>query len=585
MELLHYWNLIRKRIWLIIGLVCMAMVAASYYVLNQDPQYRTSTTLLINPATLDSTVSYQMSDGLVPLANTYMEFMQSRSFASAVAKELEAQALPVEPKEDEIIGAIVAQYVDDTQLFRIAATYRDPVVAKAMADTTAQMLIEGNEERIRAEQTALLNAQSDTRRVHEIDQLAEAINLLRTELIYYEDQIQALEHQITVLNSGPQSTESDTEILAARNQLLNYRSSRVDLLGSLADSQKALLAETERANSNVDTVVVVEKAWLPDEPLPRNLLQPLLAAIAAALTLGVALAVGLEYFDSSVKNPEELDFVYGMPTLGAIGIVDDIDPVRGKGSELIMLHKPRTAIAESIRVLRTAVRMASIGKPLHSLLITSARPGEGKTFTAANLAISIAQAGKRVILVDADLRRPEIHRAFGLRREPGFTNLVVEDEFTLAQALQPTRIPNLQVLVCGTPSPNPAELLSSEQASALIQALSEQADLVIYDSSPAVTVTDAILIAPQVDGVVQIVNSRGTRTDLVLRCKELLERSGARVIGPVLNRVAVTDLGYFINYYENDGYHLFRPETPVVGRGWRGFGPRKQKQGTAAKEL
>jgi capsular exopolysaccharide synthesis family protein len=194
--------------------------------------------------------------------------------------------------------------------------------------------------------------------------------------------------------------------------------------------------------------------------------------------------------------------------------------------------------------------MANINKPLHSLLITSARLGEGKTFIASNLAISIAQSGKRVILVDTDLRRPHIHKSFGIRPEPGFTNLVVEEELDLTRALQQTRVPNLRILPSGTLSPNPAELLSSDRASALIQTLAENADIVIYDSSPATTVTDAVIIASQVDGVVQVVNARGTRMELVLRCKELLERSGARIIGPVLNRVATADLGYYSNYYK-----------------------------------
>lgn len=568
MELLHYWNIIRKRVWLIGVIGCFALIGATYYVLHQDPQFRTSTALIVSPATLDSTISYQMPDGLLSLTNTYAEFMQTHSFAQSVAQQLQGQNLPFLPSLDEILGAISARYIDGTQLLRITATFRDPAIAKALADTTARMLVEANEERTQAQQAALLNAQSDTRRVQETDQLAEAINLLRAELDYYEDKIQSLEQQFTVLNSGPQSTETDAKILDAQNQILEYRSSRVDLLGSLATAQESLLAATEEANNNVDTVVVVEEAWLPSEPLPPNLLQPILAAIAAGLALGVALSIGLEYLDSSVKSPEELDLLYGVPTLGAIRIVDSIDGADDSKANLVMLHAANTPISETIRVLRTAIRMSSIGNPLRSLLITSARPGEGKTFIAANLAISIAQAGKRVILVDTDLRRPEIHRLFGLQSEPGFTNLIVEQEFTLAQVLQPTRVPNLRVLACGTLPPNPAELLSSEQASSLIKTLSDQADMIIYDSSPAVTVTDAVILAPQVEGVVQIVNSRGTRSDLVLRCKELLERSGARVIGPVLNRVDAMDLGYYSNYY-NDGYYSNDRSMPYHRQRWR----------------
>jgi non-specific protein-tyrosine kinase len=549
MELLHYWKLIRKRMWLIVAIVVIAMAGVGYFLLNQPPLYRTSTTLVINPATLDSTVNYQITDGMLPLANTYSEFLKSRSFANTVLQQLQTQALPITPTEDEILGAIMARYIDDTQLFRITATYRDPIVAKALADTTAQMLVQANNERILAQQTALMNAQLDTRRVQEIDRLGELTNLLRDELNYYEDHIAALEQQLTILSSGPASAETDARMMDTRSELLASRAARVDLLGSLAQAQESLLAETEKANRNLDTVVVVDEAVLPSQPLPRNIIQPILAALAAALALGILLAVVLDYFDASVKSPEELDTFYNKPTLGAIGIVNSAANSPGQEGNLVMLNEPHSAVAETIRVVRTAVQIASLDQPLQSLLITSAVPGEGKSFIATNLAISIAQAGKRVILVDADLRRPQIHKAFGMHSEPGFTNLVVDQTLSLQRVLQPTRVPNLRILACGTIPPNPAELLTSGRASIIMQTLSANADMVIYDSSPVTMVTDAVILATQVDGVVQVVNANGTNADLVRRCKDLLERSGANVLGPVLNRVATPDLGYYGNYY------------------------------------
>lgn len=556
MELLQYWNIVRKRLWLIILFVILAGTGAGYYVLSQLPQYRTSTTLAISPAALNSAVTYQVENQLIPLANTYTEFMKTRSFAQLVAKQLQTQTLPLQPTEDEILASIITQYVQNTQLFRITATFHDSVVAKALADTTAQLLIDANLERMRAEQAALLEAQLDTSRVQERDRLVELNNVLREELKFYEDEIAGLQQQMEALHNGPQSTETDARIREMRTELLQYRGERVTLLGSLAEAQKALLAESDKSNTKVDTVVVVEAALLPAAPLPRNLLQPFLAALAAALALGVAAAYGLEYIDYTVKSPEELDAIYGIPTQGVIGHVSEAERLREAGDSLIMLKAPRSPIAESIRALRTSVRMAGIGKPIRTLLITSAGPGEGKTFVTTNLAISIAQAGKRVILVDLDIRKPQVHKRFGLRAEPGFTNLVVDrQEFTLEQVLQPTPVPNLRVLTCGTIPPNPAELLSAEQTTAVMAALLEAADMVIYDTAPAATVTDAILIAPQVDGVLQVVNARGPRIDLVRRTKELLERSGARVIGPVLNRVAIIDLGYYANYYYYGGYY------------------------------
>ncbi|MEZ4866303.1 MAG: polysaccharide biosynthesis tyrosine autokinase [Caldilineaceae bacterium] len=581
MELLYYWNVVRKRLWLVILFVVLAAIGAGYYVLSQVPQYRTSTTLAMSPAALSSAVTYQVENRLIPMANTYTEFMKTRSFAQLVAEELSHESLPLQPTDDEIMAAIITQYVQNTQLFRITATYHDPVVAKALADATAQMLINANIERMRAEQKAFLEAQLDTTRVQERDRLAELNSVLREELNFYEDQINTLEQQLNGLRSGPQSNQSEAKIVEIRTELLNFRSERVSLLASLADAQKALLAETEKDNAQVDTVVVVEEALLPVEPLPRNLLQPFLAALAAALALGMAAAVGIEYLDFTVKSPEELDAIYGLPTQGVIGHVSEADRPNDLSDSLIMLKAPRSPIAESIRALRTSVHMAGIKEPIRSLLITSAGPGEGKTFVTTNLAVSMAQAGKRVILVDLDLRKPQVHKRFGLRAEPGFSNLVVDRaDYTLAETLQPTLVPNLRILACGTIPPNPAELLSSEYAAAVMEALKQEADMIIIDTAPAATVTDAILIAPLVDGVLQVVNARGPRIDLVRRTKDFLERSGARVIGPVLNRVAIIDLGYYANYYYYGGYYNSEHEGKSHQRrglfGW--WGRRKAQR-------
>ncbi|MEZ4681902.1 MAG: CpsD/CapB family tyrosine-protein kinase [Caldilineaceae bacterium] len=429
-------------------------------------------------------------------------------------------------------------------------------MAKALADTTAQMLINANVDRMRAEQAALLEAQLDTTRVEERDRLVELNNVLRDELQYYEEQITTLEKQMSALRTGLQSNETEARLLSLHQELLAYRNERVSLLASLAEAHKSLIDETQRSKAEVDTVVVVEEALLPVDALPRNILQPLLAALAGGLGLALALAYGIEYLDYTVKSPEELDAIYGIPTQAVIGHVNEAANARERGESLIMITAPRSPIAEAIRSLRTSVRMAGIKDPVRSLLITSGGPGEGKTFITTNLAISIAQAGKRVILVDLDLRRPQVHKAFGLAAAPGFTNLIVDrDEIDLAQVLRPTMVPNLRVLPCGEIPPNPSELLGSEQTARLMERLSAAADVVIYDTPPAATVTDAVLIAPLVDGVLQVVNSRGPRIDMVLRTKDFLERAGARVIGPVLNRVALNDLGYYANYYYYGSYY------------------------------
>jgi capsular exopolysaccharide synthesis family protein len=241
---------------------------------------------------------------------------------------------------------------------------------------------------------------------------------------------------------------------------------------------------------------------------------------------------------------------------------------------LITLHEPRSPISEAFRALRTSVRMANAVKPIRRLLITSAGPSEGKTFVASNLAISLAQEGKRVILVDADLRRPQVHKAFGLSNEPGLTNWAVDEKVQMHEVIRSTIVPNLAILTCGIIPPNPAELLGSERMTELIKALDEQADIVIYDSPPAATVTDAVILATQMDGVLQVVRAGLTRIDLIQRCKTLLDRVEVHILGPVLNGVQASDLGYYANYYYYGSYYQPQDQKATPRRGW--FGKRKK---------
>jgi capsular exopolysaccharide synthesis family protein len=216
--------------------------------------------------------------------------------------------------------------------------------------------------------------------------------------------------------------------------------------------------------------------------------------------------------------------------------------------------------------------------------VTSAGPGEGKTFVAANLAASLAHSGIRVILVDTDLRKPRLHQAFELSRNIGFTNLLVNQEYDLEDGLRQTSIKNLRVMTCGIVPPNPAELLASQRTEALMKRLADQADIVIYDSPPAATVTDATILAQHTDAVIQVVWAGHTRINHILRCKAVLEHVGATMLGTVLNQVKITDLGYssyyyYYSYYQENGH-------TTNGASWKKLLPgRKKKRRAQSVEL
>lgn len=519
----------------------VAVAGTVYYSLQQVPLYQATTTLLLNPVSSSPWYPFYVTRAAENMAHTYSELMRTRSFAELVAQEMGDGTTP-----EEVLRAISTRYVPDTQFFKISALHADPAKAQKLANTAAQAFITQNIIRQRAQQQQL-TAQQDPIRELERQRLRELQRKLQDELDYYSEQVKQLQAQIVKLESEPRSEDVDQRILSLRQELIRYQSLRIEALGSLAQTQIAL-ARSDADMLNAETAVVIDAASLPMHPLPRNVLQRSLLAMIASIGAGVGLAFLLEYVDYTVKVPEELRALYGMATLGVIGTI------KGKGEEdvLVTLRNPHSPIAEAFRALRTNIQFASPDKPPRSLLITSAGPEEGKSVTAANLAVCLAQDGRRVIVVDADLRKPRLHRIFKVPKEPGFTNLMINERGSLEDHLQRTEVENLWVLPCGSTPPNPAELLGSSRAVQVMEQLKERADVVIYDSPPVAVVTDAAVLGSRVDAVLQVVLAGGTRRDVVLRGKEALERVGARILGPVLNRVSRSDLGY---YYYYEYYH------------------------------
>ncbi|MBO9310350.1 MAG: CpsD/CapB family tyrosine-protein kinase [Chloroflexi bacterium] len=203
-------------------------------------------------------------------------------------------------------------------------------------------------------------------------------------------------------------------------------------------------------------------------------------------------------------------------------------------SDLITLKDPRAAAAEAFRVLRTNIQFSALDQPIHTLLITSAAADEGKSVTAANLAVTMAQGGSRVILVDADLRRPSQHTIWKLENARGLTDALLEKNLAEALPLQETVVDGLRVLTSGTPVPNPADLLGSKRMESLIAALKAQTDYVIFDAPPVLAAADAPLLATKLDATLLVLQAGSTRRDHAQRAKEALQRVNARIIGVAL---------------------------------------------------
>lgn len=200
--------------------------------------------------------------------------------------------------------------------------------------------------------------------------------------------------------------------------------------------------------------------------------------------------------------------------------------------DLITLTDPRSPVSEAYRTLRTNLSFYSVDDPIRSLVVTSSASDDGKSIVAANLAVTMAQSGRKTILVESDLRRPTLHDLFGLEAEPGLTNVILGDESGLP--LQITDVDNLSLLASGPKPPNPADMLGSKRIDSLIEELTGQADFVIFDTPPAIAVTDAAVLGAKVDGVLLVISAGKTRREHAERAKETLEKARARIVGVTL---------------------------------------------------
>jgi capsular exopolysaccharide synthesis family protein len=335
--------------------------------------------------------------------------------------------------------------------------------------------------------------------------------------------------------------------------------------GRLISLRATYAALLSFASSNASSLLtVIEPATVPTAPVsPRPLLNTLLAAVLGLLAAGGVAAVS-EHLDDSIKDPDEVQEVAGLSTLGTIARMRG-DRGRSEIYRLAALLYPRSGVAEAYRTLRTNIEFSSVDRPVRTLLVTSSIPGEGKTTTASNLAVVFAQAGRRVLLVDADLRKPGVHSVFDLPNARGLTSLLRSEQVDLDSTAQATEQENLRVLTTGPLPPNPAELLGSQRMRTVLDRLSAACDLVIVDSPPLQAVTDSAILSALLDGTILVVDAGRSRRGAVRLARESLAKAGASVLGAALNRVPDRARSNYSGYYGE-----YRSIEDVAGKRARG---------------
>jgi len=348
---------------------------------------------------------------------------------------------------------------------------------------------------------------------------------------------------------------------------LEEKSSRVAALRQEVDSNRRMYREFTERRKEIESaaklgrtdVAVVERAREPKEPVrPKKALNLTLAAVVGLLG-GVALAFFIEYLDDSLKSPEDAE---GLDT-PLIGVVPEISPSPGTGSrDLVCLDRPKAPPAEAFRAIRTALTFSRAGEDeARTYVVTSPGPVEGKTLNAVNIALTMARADQKILLIDADMRKPSLHELLGIDgNHPGLSEYF-RGEAGFEEICVPGPIENLTVIPCGTIPPNPSELLGSPVFEAFLQEARDRFDRVLFDTPPAVAVTDALVLGSRVDAVIFVVRAERTGKRTASKNLDEFRRLGARLAGVVLNGFNARKAGYsrgsyssYYYYYHHDRY-------------------------------
>jgi capsular exopolysaccharide synthesis family protein len=515
MDLRRQIAILRAWLWLFIISAILAGVAAFLVSGSMPKIYQAQNTLIVGQSLTATNPNYDALLAAQRLSQTYASVVTTRPLAQRVIDKLGLHLTA-----DQLLTEVKADAPVNSALINITVSDTDPGKAAQIANAFGDELI--------AASPAIQGQAADLQKQ------------IQANLDSTQAEIKQTQSQIDDLSANAYRT-------AAQDQDLQTLEARIV---SLRATYAALLPNLNSNSSNLLTDV--EPAVAPTAPSsPKTLLNVILA-----LVLGLLAAVGIaflvEYLDDTIRSSEEVEEVTGLATLGVVPAMKG-DSKRKELYRLETLLNPRSPVAETYRALRSNIEFACVDNSLRTLLVTSALPKEGKTTTAGNLAIVFAQTGKRVLLVDADLRKPGVHSLFNLPNQHGLTTLFRDENATIASVSQVTELDKLKVITSGALPPNPAELLGSKRWHAILERLKAEADLVIIDSPPLQAVTDPALLAAAVDGTVFVVHARKTRRGAIRQGFAALARSDGKILGVVMNRLKQREYDQY--YYAYSSYY------------------------------
>jgi len=574
MELRDYINVIVARKWVIIGVTALVVVAALVFSLLQDPVYQSRVMILadINRAgetASDSLFSMAFNDPQT-FIQTQAEIIGTKTTANAVFDRLEynyeelAYAeqegeevfIPSSiPSPGELMGNVTVERSQNTNVFEIAVTNGNALLARDIAQAYA-------DEYILDRQLASIKQISDARK-----EVWNRITELETQISEIAQEVK----QYTKENIPP--------------ELQAQASQAVSLWATLYEKYMSLRIAEALEQRGLEVIEVAEAGVKVSPRTTRNVV----LALFLGLILGIGMAFLVDYLDDTLKTREDFERYYETSIIGEIARAT---PAGEEEREVIYFTKPDSPAAEGFRNLRTNVQFLNLDGSTRLIMATSANPKEGKTSVVMNLGAALAEMGRRVIVVEADLRRPVLGKFLAEQPGKGTTDVIMGTA-TLEEVVVTTDNENLFVLMSGPKPPNPAELVSSQAMQELLDRLKEEYDYIVVDAPPVLAVSDAIAMAPMMDGVLLVASHGIADRDAARHTVELLGKVETRILGVVINNVEMAGrygYGYRYGYYSPYQYNYSEGEDEGKSRrkgsstwkgkgssGWRGKGPSTWK--------
>jgi capsular exopolysaccharide synthesis family protein len=504
--------------WLILLSTLLALITSFFAVWNLPLVYTSHTTMIIgktitnpNPSANDFWLNQQ-------LASFYTDLSYREPVVGSVKKALGLNALP----------KYTVKPLGNNQFLEIDVTDENPQLASKVASELAHQII--------AISPGGLQTTDSARGKFTDEQLAKT----QAQIVETENDIAKKQNDLANLLSAQDLEKAKNDIKTAQEKLV-----------LLQTNYSNLLASSKSVVTNI--LEVIEPANIPTQPSGLSKYLIIAIACAAGLVLGVGASYLLEGVDRSVKTPRDIEKDLGLPILGYL-----MDMGKAYRYTRYVADHPRSMLAEAFRTLRANLEILGADGNLRTIMVTSPDQGDGKTSVSVNLAINLAQGGKQVILLDADLRRPTVHKYFSFQDRIGVMD-VLEGRVDISSTLKKWGDGKLSVMAAGVGEKISEESFSSEKVAALLQELKGMADIVVVDNPP-IAVSDTLIFASKVDGILLVVRPGFTNRDLAKLMKERIESAQGKIIGVVLNRIPITRSGYFGEYRHYIPYYYATEE-------------------------